>query len=161
MDLIRNTTQLRSPCGNPLQWHLNGNTKGKKQFGAPEGRSFGFNETSLLWNRGHWKFLDNRKGNVTGLTYKQGLKRFSSEQLSDFYTTDFLTNETINYIQSQKSLNKHFALVVSYPDPHGTFLMHVLFTPDTSDNMSPQSHRTYFMQLPSRSDHHMTPCSMK
>ncbi len=52
---------------------------------------------------------------------------FRDDELRDYYTTDFLTNETINFIHSQNLQNKTFAMVVSYPDPHGMFFSHSIY----------------------------------
>jgi hypothetical protein len=100
---------------------LNGKSKGKNDFGSPEGRSFGFNNTSLLFNRGHHKFINEWNGIYTGFSYSKGAEKFqqNTTELNEHYTTDYLTSKAIEYIKSQKALGNPFALTVSYPDPHG------------------------------------------
>ena len=102
-----------------IQWHLNGLDKGAKNFGAPEGRSFGFQDTRYLWNRGHWKCLDDSNGRMKGYSFNNCVKKFTGDyKMKRVYNTDFLTDKAIEFIKAQKELNNKFALMVSYPDPH-------------------------------------------
>ena len=105
----------------PFQWHLNGSDKGRKNFGAPEGRSFGFEDTTYLWNRGHWKcFRRNKKKNeVTGFTWNQCLKNKNlKNKMETNYATDFLTSKAIKFMKEKHQNNEAFALMLSIPDPH-------------------------------------------
>ncbi len=93
--------------------------KGRKAFGAPEGRAFGFQDNEYRWNRGHWKCLQRRNGKLKGFTYKQCLKNARmSKNLQKSYTTDFLTRKAIGYMKQRQLNNETFALVLSIPDPH-------------------------------------------
>ena len=97
------------------QWHLNGSKRDKKAFGAPDGRSFGFDDTKYQWGAGHWKFMDEVNSDITGYKYAEGMKKFANSTKTA-YTTDFLTDRAIEIIKKQK---KPFALMLSLPDPHG------------------------------------------
>lgn len=98
---------------------MNGLDKGAKNFGAPEGRSFGFQDTRYLWNRGHWKCLDDSKGWMKGYSFNNCVKKFTGDyKMKRVYNTDFLTDKAVEFIKAQKELNNKFALMVSYPDPH-------------------------------------------
>jgi len=94
-----------------------------QEFGAPKGRSFGFQDTRYQWNRGHWKFIRERTdGSIQGFTYAEGKANFeSSKRQRQAYSTDFLTSQAIEYINNQASRSRTtpFTLMVSFPDPHG------------------------------------------
>jgi len=102
---------------------MNGNHVSDKNFGAPAGRSFGFDDTKYLWNRGHWKFIEginNREVKAYG--YQDGEEIFyTPESKNDAYTTDFITNCAIKYINAKagSASRTPFTMMVSYPDPHG------------------------------------------
>ena len=103
------------------QWHLNGESKSETEFGAPEGRSFGFNDTKYQWNRGHWKFLEEGdNGNLTGYNWADGADKFE-DNMDTAYTTDFLVDRAIDFIDEQKEASRPFALFLSLPDPHGEY----------------------------------------
>ena len=97
------------------KWHLDGD--GKPQW-APE-RKFGFDDNKYMYNRGHWKKLEDTP---------EGPRVASAGQKEDpgpgvdgadekSFTTDFLADRTIAFIQKNK--NQPFSLYLSIPDPHG------------------------------------------
>lgn len=97
---------------------MNGKTKGDKDFGAPPGRSFGFDDTMYQWNRGHWKFLkQNGQSKLKGFTWNRGRKKFAGK-LQKHYTSDFLAVKAKSFIKEQAAYERPFALMVSLPDPH-------------------------------------------
>mmetsp|Transcript_25627 Transcript_25627/g.38050 ORF Transcript_25627/g.38050 Transcript_25627/m.38050 type:complete len:627 (-) Transcript_25627:594-2474(-) len=99
------------------KFHLNGYGKDPSVFGASEERSFGFDETKYLWNRGHWKYLtENEDGEVQGYTY-EAEEMFLNQ--TGAYTTEFLVDRALNFIDEQKDSDQPFALMLSIPDPHG------------------------------------------
>ena len=104
------------------KFHLNGKGKNPTSFGSPRNRSFGFDETKYLWNRGHWKYLtENEDGEVQGYTYKAE-EMFLNQ--TGAYTTEFLVDRALNFIDEQKDSDQPFALMLSLPDPHGPNFVH-------------------------------------
>jgi len=99
--------------------------KDKGKFGAPADRSFGFDDTKYQWNRGHWKFIqENDDGSIKAYDYGDGKTMFDNpESARDAYSTDFLTNRAIEYINDKAGSASPFILMLSYPDPHGPFVV--------------------------------------
>lgn len=95
------------------KWHLDGD--GKPQI-APK-RQFGFADNRHMWNRGHWKRI---QGNSSSFEIQTPETNIAGADSTSF-TTDFLTNKTIEFIETNKS--NPFCYVVSYPDPHGPDLV--------------------------------------
>ncbi|TLX78187.1 DUF4976 domain-containing protein [Labilibacter sediminis] len=98
------------------KWHLDGDAK--PGF-APE-RQFGFADNRYMFNRGHWKVLaEDEKGlRVDQKMSKNGMAQFMVDEVNEkSFTTDFLVDRTLEIIQRDK--DKHFALMLSIPDPHG------------------------------------------
>jgi len=96
------------------KWHLDG--PGKPQW-APK-RQFGFADNRYMFNRGHWKQLEEtpegprvkaRKGNRPTYDVK------GADATS--FTTDFLADRTVEFINAHK--DEPFCWMVSIPDPHG------------------------------------------
>lgn len=87
------------------KWHLSG----KDRPGwAPH--SYGWTDNRFMFNRGHYKRIeDQADGNA---------KEFPYREIGDesTYTTDWLANKTIEFIQAHQS--ERFAFMVSFPDPH-------------------------------------------
>ena len=102
---------------------MNGDHLSDEVFGAPAGRSFGFDDTKYLWNRGHWKFIEGiNNGEVKAYSYQDGEEIFDTpESKNDAYTTDFITNRAIEYINAKagSASRTPFTIMLSYPDPHG------------------------------------------
>lgn len=96
------------------KWHLDG--KGKPQW-APK-RKFGFEDNRYMFNRGHWKQLEDTPGGprVKARTDKGPNYGVDGADEKSF-TTDFLCDKTIEFIETNKE--KSFCYMVSLPDPHG------------------------------------------
>ncbi len=97
------------------KWHLDG--EGKPQWGPQ--RKFGFEQNQYMFNRGHWKNIeDNGGGARIAARDDKGNPSYglnNSDEKS--YATDFLVDKGIEFIQKNK---KHpFSLYLSIPDPHG------------------------------------------
>lgn len=96
------------------KWHLDG--QGKPQW-APE-RQFGFDDNRFMFNRGHWKNLKtDDKGPRVGSTKKNSPSYDVGDADEKTFTTDFLMDRTIDFVEANKS--KPFCYMVSIPDPHG------------------------------------------
>jgi arylsulfatase A-like enzyme len=126
-------------CGYAGKWHLDGT--GKPQW-EPQ-RRFGFADNRYMFNRGHWKQLeDTPDGPRVAARDKNDKPSYSVEGANELnFTTDFLTDKTIDFIKSHK--DQSFCYMVSYPDPHGpntvrapydSMFDHIKFeTPRTAD----------------------------
>ena len=95
------------------KWHLNG--KSRPGWGNNE-RQFGFEENQYQYNRGHWKFFDEVNGNVTA--YKFEDKHLFAGQEEKHFSTDFLFDRSIEFMDAAQEKNQPFAFVLSIPDPH-------------------------------------------
>ena len=96
------------------KWHLDGT--GKPQW-APK-RKFGFEDNAYMFNRGHWKQLEDTAAGPRIKARSGGRASYSvagADKKS--FTTDFLTDKTIDFIKTNAS--KRFCYMVSIPDPHG------------------------------------------
>jgi len=102
-------------CGYAGKWHLDGT--GKPQW--EPNRRFGFEDNRYMFNRGHWKQLeDTSDGPRVAARDKNDKPSYSIDGANELnFTTDFLTDKTIEFIKSHK--NESFCYMVSYPDPHG------------------------------------------
>jgi arylsulfatase A-like enzyme len=102
-------------CGYAGKWHLDGT--GKPQW-EPK-RRFGFADNRYMFNRGHWKQLEDApEGPRVAARDKNNKPTYSIEGANEQnFTTDFLTDKTIDFIKSHK--DQSFCYMVSYPDPHG------------------------------------------
>jgi arylsulfatase A-like enzyme len=88
------------------KWHLGGEDK---PGWAPKGK-FGFQDNRYMFNRGHWKRLEDTPEGPLSHDYK-----IMGDEES--YTTDWLTTKTIEFIEEHKG--KPFCHMLSLPDPHG------------------------------------------
>jgi len=97
------------------KWHLDGT--GKPQW-MPE-RKFGFEDNKYMFNRGHWKKMeDTPQGPVISARGKNGKPLYKLDNADKkSFTTDFLTNKSIEFINKNKT--QPFTLYLSIPDPHG------------------------------------------
>ncbi|MCK4563903.1 MAG: sulfatase-like hydrolase/transferase, partial [Verrucomicrobia bacterium] len=93
------------------KWHLDGG--GKPQW-QPE-RNFGFADNRYMYNRGHWKMLEDTS-NGPQVGRKNGKKSYGAIGDEKTFTTDWLANKTVDFITAHK--NKPFCYMVSIPDPH-------------------------------------------
>jgi arylsulfatase A-like enzyme len=97
------------------KWHLDGD--GKPQW-QPE-RDFGFADNRFMFNRGHWKKLeDTPKGPQVAARRDNGKPSYSVAGADEkCFTTDWLADKAIDFIKGNK--DRPFCYVVSIPDPHG------------------------------------------
>lgn len=97
------------------KWHLDGD--GKPQW-APK-RHFGFEDNRFMFNRGHWKKLeDTPEGPRVGGRNQKGQPTYDVAGADEkSFTTDWLANKTIDFIDQHKE--GPFCYMVSIPDPHG------------------------------------------
>jgi len=93
------------------KWHLDGT--GKPQW-VPE-RNFGFEDNKYMFNRGHWKKLaDTPNGPKVDTGDKPTYDVAGADNKS--YTTDFLTDRAIAFMERNRA--KPFVFMLSIPDPH-------------------------------------------
>lgn len=97
------------------KWHLDG--EARPGF-APE-RKFGWEDNRYMFNRGHYKNLaEDEKGPRVGATDARGEPSYALAGAdAKSFTTDFLTDRTIDFIRRHKA--GPFAWHLSLPDPHG------------------------------------------
>ena len=97
------------------KWHLDGG--GKPQWGPQ--RKFGFEDNRYMFNRGHWKQLeDTPDGPGVKTRNAAGRPNYDvSGADAKSFTTDFLADKTVEFIGAQK--DRPFCFMVSIPDPHG------------------------------------------
>lgn len=92
------------------KWHLDG---GAKPGWAPK-RQFGFEDNTYMFNRGHWKKLEDT---AKGPAVSGGENDRASKNADDkSFTTDFLADKAVQFIKAHKE--KPFCYMVSFPDPH-------------------------------------------
>ncbi|MBC8355598.1 MAG: sulfatase [Planctomycetes bacterium] len=97
------------------KWHLDGG--GKPQW-APK-RKFGFEDNRYMFNRGHWKQLEVTADGprVAGRDKKDAPSYAIDGANEKNFTTDFLCDKTVEFIETNK--DKPFCYMLSIPDPHG------------------------------------------
>lgn len=97
------------------KWHLDGPSKP----GWAPTRKFGFEDNRYMFNRGHWKKLgEDADGPKVAATSPKGEPNYEVAGADDkSFTTDFLADRTIDFINRNKE--KPFCFMVSIPDPHG------------------------------------------
>lgn len=97
------------------KWHLDG--AGKPQWGPQ--RKFGFQDNRFMFNRGHWKVLEDTPGGprVKAVNSK-GQPSYDVDGADEkSFTTDWLADKAIKFIEANR--DKPFCYMVSIPDPHG------------------------------------------
>ncbi len=97
------------------KWHLDGD--GKPQFGPA--RKFGWEDNRYMFNRGHWKKLEETASGprVAAADAKGQPSSAVAGADAKSFTTDFLADRTIEFIQANRA--RPFCFMVSIPDPHG------------------------------------------
>jgi len=116
------------------KWHLDGS--GRPQW-APK-RKFGFEDNRFMFNRGHWKQLEDSFLGPRVKARKDDKPTYSVEGAdAKSYTTDWLADKTIDFIQENK--DRPFCYMVSIPDPHD---------PDTVRPPYDTMYSQYRFQLP-------------
>ncbi len=88
------------------KWHLGGTPKPGWQSKG----KFGFQDNRYMFNRGHWKKIEDTPEGPLNHAYNV----IGDEET---YTTDWLTTKTIEFINGNSS--KPFCYMLSLPDPHG------------------------------------------
>lgn len=94
-------------CG---KWHLDGEPK--PGWMTPE-RSMGFDDCRYMFNRGHWKQIDEAADGTPSVT------EYNAIGDEESFTTDYLATKTIDFIQRHRG--EPWCWVVSWPDPHTPF----------------------------------------
>jgi len=96
------------------KWHLDG--PGRPQWAPP--RKFGFEDNRYMFNRGHWKQLEDTPEGPRVKARKGNQPTYSVEGAdAESFTTDFLCDRAVRFIEAQK--DRPFCYMVSLPDPHG------------------------------------------
>lgn len=97
------------------KWHLDGT--GKPQW-EPK-RKFGFDDNRYMFNRGHWKKYElTPEGPKIAATNANGEPSYNLDGADELsFSTDWLTDRTIEFIESNKE--QPFSVYLSLPDPHG------------------------------------------
>lgn len=97
------------------KWHLDGEAKP----GFTPGRQFGFEDNRYMFNRGHWKKLEDGPGGPrVAATDKKGNPTYDVAGAdAKSFTTDFLADKAMAFIDANK--DKPFCVMLSIPDPHG------------------------------------------
>jgi len=94
------------------KWHLDGL---RRPGWVHEDRGMGFADNQYMFNRGHWKKIEDTPMNGVQPTI------FHYEVTGDetTYPTDWLAEKTIEFTNRER--DKPFCYMVSIPDPHGPF----------------------------------------
>ncbi|MBB6463518.1 sulfatase-like hydrolase/transferase [Flammeovirga kamogawensis] len=96
------------------KWHLeNGDPK---PGWNPPVSYHGFTDNRYMFNSGHWKKLTFETDGITPKVAEEKAKKAIATADKETYTTDWLANRTIEFIEENKT--KPFMYVVSMPDPH-------------------------------------------
>lgn len=97
------------------KWHLDG--AGKPQW-APQ-RHFGFEDNRFMFNRGHWKKMeDTPDGPRVGSRNQRGQPNYDVNGADETtFTTDWLCGKAVDFIDAHA--DQPFCYMVSIPDPHG------------------------------------------
>lgn len=91
------------------KWHLDGTPR--PGWVHPE-RTMGFDHAEYMFNRGHWKKIeDSPRGDMQPMVCPYGV--LGDE---DTYTTDWLTNKALQFLDEAR--DQPFCFMLSLPDPH-------------------------------------------
>ncbi len=96
------------------KWHLDGTAKP----GWTPKRQFGFTDNRYMFNRGHWKQIEDAIGGPR-VKARSGNKPTYGVAGADekSFTTDFLADKTVEFVNAHKT--EPFCYMISIPDPHG------------------------------------------
>ena len=106
------------------KWHLDGEEK--PGWGNTTNPTFGFMENKYLYNRGHWKYMDEVNGDMKEYGF-QNQNTFEGKE-DKHYVTDYLFDRGIEFIQRAQqttgtsgaaTVDTPFLAFLSIPDPHG------------------------------------------
>ncbi len=97
------------------KWHIDGG--GKPQW-EPE-RRFGFEDNRYMFNRGHWKKMEDTPAGPRVAARNDKDKPTYAVAGADekSFTTDWLATKAIDFVNANRS--RPFCYMVSIPDPHG------------------------------------------
>jgi arylsulfatase A-like enzyme len=111
-EILRGTGYATGYAG---KWHIDGT--GKPQW-APL-RKFGFEDNRYMFNRGHWKKMeDTPDGPRVAARNDKDKPTYAVESADEkSFTTDWLTTKTIDFVGAHRDVP--FCYMVSIPDPHG------------------------------------------
>ena len=98
------------------KWHLDGPAI---PGWAPE-RRFGFDDNRFMFNRGHWKLLEDAPSGPR-VGHADGKPAYHVIGDAESYTTDFLTDRTLEFVAAHQE--RPFCFMVSFPDPHKPYLV--------------------------------------
>jgi len=92
--------------------HLNG--KGRPEW-HPK-RDFGFSDNYYMYNRGHWKKIEEAE---EGPVFRTNADVKTTDEKT--FTTDFIATRAIDFINQQK--DGPFCCMICFPDPHSANLV--------------------------------------
>jgi arylsulfatase A-like enzyme len=97
------------------KWHLDGPARP----GWAPARRFGFDDNRFMFNRGHWKQLEETpQGPRVKAVNAQGRPTYAVEGAdAASFTTDWLADRAVAFIREHQG--GPFCYMVSFPDPHG------------------------------------------
>lgn len=93
------------------KWHLDGHPR--PGWVHPD-RSMGFEDARYMFNRGHWKKIEDFPMNKKDQPVVHPYAIVGDE---DTYATDWLTNKTLEFLKVED--DRPFCHMLSLPDPHG------------------------------------------
>ncbi len=94
------------------KWHLDGKDK---PGWAPKAK-FGFDDNKYMFNSGHFKVLGEEDGIPHVAKGANGKDLFAGSADDKSFTTDFLTDRALDFID--RNSDSSFCLMLSIPDPH-------------------------------------------
>ncbi|MFO7818449.1 MAG: sulfatase-like hydrolase/transferase, partial [Desulfovibrionales bacterium] len=99
-------------------WHLDGS---EYPGWVPTSRGRGFEDSLLMFNRGHWKYVRPQECGYPGLyadehTFGEYFELDKDEYADAVYTTDYLADVTVDFIREHQE--EPFLFTCSIPDPH-------------------------------------------
>ncbi len=100
------------------KYHLDGESE-KKGSIVPKSRGMGFEENSLMVNRGHYKKISSKFGkeiNDTSKIIYSSIKSNIGDEES--YPTDWFTSKSLEFIEIESKKDNPFCLMIGFPDPH-------------------------------------------
>lgn len=92
------------------KWHLDGDPR--PGWVHPE-RGMGFEDNRYMYNRGHWKKIEDFGMNKKDQPVVHPYDVIGDEET---YATDYLTNKTLDFLNSEDE--RPFCHMLSLPDPH-------------------------------------------
>ena len=97
------------------KWHVD--NKGSNNLWECE-RKFGFTDNRYMMHHGHWKQLEDTAEGPRVIDYE---KISGDGATPENYSTDFLADKTVDFINDHK--DEPFCYMLSIPDPHGPNLV--------------------------------------